>query len=401
MQISRRYKIMLNFRKNAAWPPGPETGGTGPGTKYTFEFDLTVKIPEDVIPDVSQTLQNNQITFEHPGLQDYSASLKEAVENILGPEAKEVHSGGGLSMLNVSWQISNLTETENYAINKKVWAYLDSLGMKRNESAATIDGNYSFSSWNVDDPQQYMQDENDIEGLEYFNNRYSGGKPAVRLQKLAGYTYTAELLSVMTQNLDRLSANYTADGAEAVVNFTSSETPDEDPQQYHIKITPMSVIEGRQEAENPPEGYNWGPEGPPPGISNARKLNMKKKALDIGGETFPDALKFKDETGFTDLKFDSAESVPDIFRHAENFVIDYIWAGLQAHGIVGPDDANVIQEDADKIRFSNASSLVHELTEEGWFKYIEQTPYADLKVDPSLQQKIYNAIKSTINEGAV
>ncbi|KKM73656.1 hypothetical protein LCGC14_1408270, partial [marine sediment metagenome] len=51
------------------------------------------------------------------------------------------------------------------------------------------------------------------------------------LRKKAKYVFTAELLSVMTQGLERLSANYTVDGAEAVVNFQSEGEPE--PQQYH------------------------------------------------------------------------------------------------------------------------------------------------------------------------
>lgn len=220
----------------------------------------------------------------------------------------------------------------------------------------------------------------------------------LNLHKKAGYTYTAELLSAMTQNLDRLSANYTADGVEAVVNFTSSEAQDQEPQQYHIKITPISIIEGRQEAENPSEGYSWGPEGPPPGIANAVKLNMKKEALEIGGETFPDVLKFKEDS-IPEANLE--ESALDVYGKAENFIINYIWRGLQVQGIIGPDDINVVQTDVDKVQFNSTSSLINQLMEEGWFKFLEQSSSEQLKADPDLQQKIYNAIKTAIKEGVV
>jgi hypothetical protein len=94
-------------------------------------------------------------------------------------------------------------------------------------------------------------------------------------RKKAAYTYSAQLVSQMTQNLDRVSANFTADGAEAVVNFQGEGT---EPQQYHIRVTPMAVIEKREKQEVPGEEYSWGPEGPPSGITNAIRLNLKKNA---------------------------------------------------------------------------------------------------------------------------
>jgi len=99
------------------------------------------------------------------------------------------------------------------------------------------------------------------------------------MKKKAEYTYSAQLLSQMTQGLDRVSANFTVDGAEAVVNFQGEGI---EPQQYHVRVTPMSAIESRQEAAGERGEYSWGPEGPPPGIVNAVRLNMKKNAVEIG-----------------------------------------------------------------------------------------------------------------------
>jgi len=127
------------------------------------------------------------------------------------------------------------------------------------------------------------------------------------------------------------------------------------------------------------------------------KLIMKKTALEIGGETFPDALKFKDPIS----EFNIERTIGEIYQKAETFVVGYIWAGLQDHGIVGPDDANVIQEDADRLRFNSASSLVHQLMEEGWFKYLEFAQDTNLKDDPELQQSVFNSIQNSIEEGAV
>ena len=83
----------------------------------------------------------------------------------------------------------------------------------------------------------------------------------LNLRKKAKYVYTSELLSAMTQGLERLSANYTADGVEAVVNFQAEQA--QEPQQFHIKITSVSEVERREEAAGGEPGYDWGPEGPP------------------------------------------------------------------------------------------------------------------------------------------
>lgn len=226
--------------------------------------------------------------------------------------------------------------------------------------------------------------------------RQSNRLNMLNMKKKAETVYVSELLWTMTQGLERLSANYTVDGAEAVVNFQSEN--EQEPQQYHIRVTPMSEIERRQEAAGERGEYSWGPEGPPPGIVNAVKLNMKKKALEIGGETFPDALKFKDKTP---SRFDIETSIGELYQDAETSVINYIWDGLREHGIIGPDDANVIQTDVDKVRFSNASFLVNQLMEEGWFTYLAQSPNVKLRSDPQLQQQVFDTIQNAIREGAV
>jgi len=111
-------------------------------------------------------------------------------------------------------------------------------------------------------------------------------------------TYTALLLTKMTQapDINEVSSNWNATGSEAVVSFQSDE--ENEPQLYHIQVTPMSLYktpkdlaEENAEKENA-EGendYSWGPEGPPPGIANASKLNMKKHAEgDVTGPGGPE-----------------------------------------------------------------------------------------------------------------
>ena len=136
----------------------------------------------------------------------------------------------------------------------------------------------------------------------------------------------------------------------------------------------------------------------PPGITNAVRLNMRKKALEIGGAEFPDALKFKEETT---SPLDVETNVQELYRDAESFIVNYIWSGLAAEGITSPDDTNIIQTDVDKIQFSSASSLVNQLMQEGWFTYLELSYNTKLRADPQLQQQIFNSIQNAIIEGVV
>ena len=212
------------------------------------------------------------------------------------------------------------------------------------------------------------------------------------------------------------------------------------------KISPLKNLDVPGQARMPSileMDYGDLPENLPPGIANANKLNMKKKAegptyeqlqnalnrdiitpiqfselviryglnkqantnrlnmkkaLEIGGETFPDALKFKEETT---SPLDVETDVQKLYKDAESFIVNYIWSGLAAEGIVSPDDANVIQTDVDKVQFSGASSLVNQLMAEGWFAYLKLSYDTKLRTDPQLQQQIFNTIQNEIKEGAV
>ena len=165
----------------------------------------------------------------------------------------------------------------------------------------------------------------------------------------------------------------------------------------------------RSEQESPENGDTFDlPGNMPEGIAN--KLNMRKTALEIGGETFPDALKFKEpptldeapvEFSADSEDFEAGTSIGELYQEAESFVVNYIWSGLQEHGVIGPDNANIIQEDIDKVRFNNASTLVHQLMQEGWFAYLIQSTDTKLRSDPQLQQQIFNTIQTTIKEGVV
>jgi len=85
-----------------------------------------------------------------------------------------------------------------------------------------------------------------------------------------------------------------------------------------------------------------------------------------------------------------------MYKEAESFVINYIWSGLSEQGVTGPDGANVIQEDADKIRFSEASTLVNQFLDEGFSMYINQSNNPVLQESAELRQSLYNAIKNAI-----
>ncbi|KKL50833.1 hypothetical protein LCGC14_2301560, partial [marine sediment metagenome] len=75
-------------------------------------------------------------------------------------------------------------------------------------------------------------------------NMPEGIASKLNMKKKAEYSYSAQLISQMTQGLDRVSVNFTVDGAEAVVNFQGEGV---EPQQYHIRVTPVSSVERQQE----------------------------------------------------------------------------------------------------------------------------------------------------------
>ena len=116
---------------------------------------------------------------------------------------------------------------------------------------------------------------------------------------------------------------------------------------------------------------------------SGRKLNMKKTALNIGGVEFPDETYGESQAS-------------EVYKTAESFIINYIWSGLYEQGVTGPDGANVIQEDADKIRFSDASTLVNQLLDEGFTAYLNQSTNPVLQESADMRQALYNAIKTAI-----
>lgn len=118
----------------------------------------------------------------------------------------------------------------------------------------------------------------------------------------------------MTQGLDRLSVNSTVDGVEAVVNFQSES--EQEPQPYHIRITPMADIELRQETIGERGDYNWGPEGPPPGITNAVRLNMKKEAQDE--DLFDNAENYEEFIYIEDIE--DPNELTQYAKHQNNYV---------------------------------------------------------------------------------
>ena len=144
----------LNLKKKAEFPiyegmqeSDPETGGMDSNVKYMFEFDIGIQFPEGTV-------------------QDQTQSVIGTIKGILGPNAKGVSSGGGFGFRDVQIRVPGLTENGAFASEEKVRTYLNSLGMVERSSAADTEGNYYLSVWNVDDPQQYMQDENNVEGPE-------------------------------------------------------------------------------------------------------------------------------------------------------------------------------------------------------------------------------------------
>lgn len=82
----------------------------------------------------------------------------------------------------------------------------------------------------------------------------------LNMRKTAEYTYSAQLLGEMISGYERDSLNFTASGAEAVILFQGEGL---EPQRYHITVNPI------YDDVNPSKDSDqWGPEGPPSGISN-------------------------------------------------------------------------------------------------------------------------------------
>ena len=86
------------MKKKAAWPPGPEFSGADPNATYTFEFDIVIQIPEDTVPDITQSIEQQSIIFEHPGIQDQIQSAVDEIKNILGPEAQDRLEKAGITI---------------------------------------------------------------------------------------------------------------------------------------------------------------------------------------------------------------------------------------------------------------------------------------------------------------
>lgn len=139
----------------------------------------------------------------------------------------------------------------------------------------------------------------------------------LKRQKIAQITYTSELLWKMLKGIEgqveRESVNFTASGAEAVVNFP---TPSGEPQRYHITVAPLDIFM---------RDTVWGEEGPPPGMTNlpyASKLNLRKTAgtylTPKGQELFEQASISNPRTG--DIQWPEwiqAEISPDVLEMLE------------------------------------------------------------------------------------
>ena len=218
-------------------------------------------------------------------------------------------------------------------------------------------------------------------------------KPFIFLKDITPYLTNHD---IVVDNIDRAllpgGTTFISSGKESVDPYVDLLTA----KGYQITSDITTEAYGDEEKDRDRSVILQKPGNLPEGI--AFNLTMKKKALEIGGVEFPDALKFKEETT---SPLDVETDVQKLYKDAESFIINYIWSGLAAEGIVGPDDANVIQTDVDKVQFSSASSLVNQLMQEGWFTYLELSYDMKLRTDSQLQQQIFNAIQNAITEGVV
>jgi len=124
------------------------------------------------------------------------------------------------------------------------------------------------------------------------------------------------------------------------------------------------------------------------------KLNLKKKALDIGGVEFPDVLKYPQQ-GREPSRI--PETTPGTMQkqdvvNAENNVYFYIQDHLKDYGVDfnTPDDRNVIQTAPDKIELNPESPIIQKLFYDGWFEYLDIVAPFYIQENTNIQETLLN-----------
>jgi hypothetical protein len=122
------------------------------------------------------------------------------------------------------------------------------------------------------------------------------------------------------------------------------------------------------------------------------KLNLKK-ALDIGGETFPDVIKYPNSGPPARIPPTTPGTMQkqDVIN-AENNVYLYIKEHLQDYGINFnvPDNINVMQTAPDTIELNPESQIIQKLFYDGWFDYLDVIAPHYIKENTDIQENLLN-----------
>jgi len=146
-------------------------------------------------------------------------------------------------------------------------------------------------------------------------------------------------------------------------------------------------------AERRSQGFDL-PPNLPLGIS--KRLNLKKRSLEIGGEKFPDVIKYPIQSYYGRPAKIPPTSPGAIEKqtatNAENSIYFYILAHLQDYGIdMGrPDDRNIIQTAPDKVELNPESPIIQKLFYDGWFDYLDVIAPSYVKENIPIQETLLN-----------
>jgi len=126
------------------------------------------------------------------------------------------------------------------------------------------------------------------------------------------------------------------------------------------------------------------------------RLSLKKRALDIGGEEFPDVIKYPPHWR-TGVPSKPPETTPGtlertMVRNAEDSIYFYIKDHLKDYGLDygKPDDLNIIQTAPDKIEFNPESPIIQKLFYDGWFEYLDTMAPLYVKENIDVQEILLN-----------
>jgi len=124
---------------------------------------------------------------------------------------------------------------------------------------------------------------------------------------------------------------------------------------------------------------------------NKVKLNLRKKALEIGGEEFPNVVKYLPQKGgpATIPKTTPGTMVKQDVLNAENSIYYFMKDHLQDYGISSttPDNVNTIQG-PEKIELNPESPIIQKLFYDGWFDYLNLLAPDYIKENPDIQEQL-------------